>query len=83
MAYAIVPKKSDVMCEGPCTHRDCQLWREFFASTCAICHQPFEEGEAYYQIEPGQKLKDERQWVHAICYEREQEEMSEKRGLSK
>ena len=70
MAAGIVPRQGEpTMCEHPCNHKDCQLWREFFASTCEICGGPFGEGQQYYQTEPGRELKTERRWVHARCEE--------------
>lgn len=70
MAYGIVPHKGEpTMCEQPCDHKDCKLWREFFVSKCEICGKTFEEGQRYYQTEPRRKLKDERRWVHAACEE--------------
>jgi len=74
MGYGIAPPKGEpTFCEGPCEHRDCEVWREFFASKCEICEQPFEEGQRYYQTEPGRKKKDTRGWVHAACLEEQNE----------
>jgi len=68
MGYAIVPPKGEpTFCEEPCNHKDCELWREFFTSKCEICGKTFEEGQRYYQIEPGRELKIERRWIHAAC----------------
>ncbi len=70
MEYEIVPPKGEpTFCESSCNHKDCALWREFFASKCVICGQLFEPGQRYYQIEPGRKLKTERRWIHATCAE--------------
>ena len=70
MAYGIVPRKGEpTMCEQQCDHKDCELWREFFASTCKICGKGFEEGQRYYQAESGRKHRDKRRWVHAMCEE--------------
>lgn len=70
MGYLIVPHKGEpTMCDHPCDHKDCALWREFFNSKCEICGKPFEEGQRYCQTESGRKLKDERRWVHAACEE--------------
>ena len=70
MAAGIVPPRGEpTMCETSCIHKDCQQWREFFASTCAICGNPFEEGQRYYQTEPGRTQDKERRWVHATCEE--------------
>ena len=75
MAYGIVPHKGEpTMCEQPCDHKDCKLWREFFASKCEVCGKPFEEGQTYYQTEPGRKLKPGRRWVHAACEDKRIEE---------
>jgi hypothetical protein len=70
MAFLVVPHNGEpTLCEHPCTHQDCAVWREFFASTCERCGKGFEEGQFVFQTEPGRKLKDERRWVHANCEE--------------
>ena len=77
MGYGIVPHKGEpTICEKPCDHKDCKLWREFFASKCKVCGKPFEEGQTYYQVGRGHKPKEGGEWVHAAC----EEERTEKKG---
>ena len=61
MAYQIVPPKGEpTFCENECNHKDCAMWRNFFASKCDICGKPFEEGQYFYDVKPGV-------WIHSKC----------------
>ena len=85
MAYSTVPHKGEpTMCEQPCDHKDCKLWREFFDSKCEICGKPFEEGQRYYQKLDVLRVF-QRRWVHATCEEEriEEERIEEEKRITK
>ena len=62
----VAPNKGESwMCDQPCDHRDCNALREFFESTCSVCHNTPKEGEYYIILEvAGGRIT---KWVHARC----------------
>ena len=76
MSYSVVPPKGEpTFCEKKCSHRDCKLWRAFFASKCAICGKGFEPGQKYcaVDIESWQAKKH----AHQSCLLQKQEEQKQ------
>ena len=70
MGYLLVPnvREESVVCQEPCTHRDCHQTRQQFGegAVCPLCQEPFQAYEAFY-------YQDGRP-VHARCLWRLAEE---------
>lgn len=49
-----------------CNHKDCEEIREMRKTKCVRCFQPFEAGDAFYDV--GTERKDN-QFAHAGCEE--------------
>lgn len=75
MGWGIVPdiKDENIVCQEPCTHRDCAANREQWGEgTCRICGKGFEAGQRFYY-----ETQDSRPTaVHADCLEEEVEKTS-------
>lgn len=73
MAYQIVPPKGELtFCEKECSHKDCELWRGFFASKCVICGKEFEPRQRYCAIDIEEGEPNEH--AHQSCLLQKQEE---------
>jgi len=68
MGYGIIPNMKDesLVCQKPCTHRDCAASREDFIdhNICTICGKELKNGDAFY-YQGGGKFRYDK--VHAHC----------------